>query len=240
VRHASLSPIVLALVWVGAAHAQMAPDAAPPLKPTFSVSLGAASDYVFRGVSRTADRPQAFGGLSVGVADGYAGVWASNAAFPAPEHGVNGAEVDIYGGWRPEVMGYSLDLGAQYEGFAGAPAGPRLDYAEVYAKAARTIGPLTGRLGVHFAPSVAHRPAWYVEVGADYVPARDWTISAGVGRQTGEATAVGGGDYLTWNAGVSRSLFGHVSLGVRYSDTDGHRYGQAYGTRVVGELRADF
>jgi hypothetical protein len=79
-----------------------------------------------------------------------------------------------------------------------------------------------------------------VEAGADYAIDRDWTVSAGVGRQTGRPTIVGGGDYLTWSAGVSRALGRHVTLDLRYSDTDRHAYGQPWGTRLVGAVRASF
>jgi uncharacterized protein (TIGR02001 family) len=233
--------------WAAAAAAQPIPDTAPPesapsAAPSFAFGFGAASDGFFRGVSRTADRPQAFGSMEASIGQAYAGAWAANAAFRQSGPARNGAEVDVYGGWRPEFRGYSLDFGAQYDVFAGQPAGAGLDYAELYAKVSRTIGPLTGRLGLHWSPAFAVRrgQAWYAEAGADYAITRDWTISAGVGRQTGRPTIVGGGDYLNWNAAVSRAIGPNLALDLRYSDTDGHRYGQAWDTRVIGAIRASF
>lgn len=237
-----------AWAWSGAAAAQPIPDTAPPdaatpMRPSFAFGLGAASDYLFRGVSRTSDRAQAFGSLDAAFGEAYAGVWVSNAAFRAAGPARGGAEVDLYGGWRPEFRGYSLDFGVQYDLFAGQPPGVSLDYVELYAKAARTIGPVTGRIGLRYAPDFAAHggAAWYVEAGADYAISRDWTLSAGVGRQTGaRPTLVGGGDYLTWSAGVARMLGQHLTVAVRYVDTDRHGYGQAYDGRLVGEIRASF
>jgi len=237
-----------AWAWAGAASAQPIPDTAPPdtapaAGPSLAFGAGAASDYLFRGVSRTSDRAQAFGSFDATFGAAYAGVWASNAAFRGTGPARNGAEVDLYGGWRPEFRGYSLDFGVQYDLFAGHPPGVSLDYVELYAKAARTIGPVTGRIGAHYAPDFAAHggPAWYAEAGADYALTRDWTASVGVGRQTGaRPTLLGGGDYLTWSAGVARALGQHLTVAVRYSDTDAHRYGQAWDGRLVGELRASF
>jgi uncharacterized protein (TIGR02001 family) len=239
--------------WSGSVAAQPIPDTAPPdasppdsapaSGPSLAFGFGAASDYLFRGVSRTNDRAQAFGSLDAAWGEAYAGVWASNAAFRGPGPARSGAEVDIYGGWRPEFRGYSLDLGVQYDAFAGQPTGADLDYVELYAKVSRAIGPVTGRIGLHYAPDFAGHggAAWYAEAGADYAITRDWTASAGVGRQTGERpTLVGGGDYLTWCAGLARALGQHVTIAIRYSDTDHHRYGQSWDGRVAGEIRTSF
>jgi uncharacterized protein (TIGR02001 family) len=236
---------VAASVWPGAAPAQSVPETAPPpaTAPSFAFGLGAASDGLFRGVSRTDDRAQLFGSIDGSYADGYAGIWVSNAAFKGAGPARTGAEIDVYGGWRPEAFGYSLDLGAQYDAFAGQPSGASLAYAELYAKISRTIGPVTGRFGLRYSPAFAAHAgqAWYGEAGADYVFIRDWTASVGVGRQTGgRPTAVGGGDYLTWTTVLTRALGQHLAVDLRYSDTDQHRYGQAYDARLVGEIRASF
>lgn len=248
-----LSAAVLACAWSAAASAQSIPDAAPAdastpdtattANPSFAFGFGAASDYLFRGVGRSNDRAQAFGSLDSTFGEAYAGVWTSNAAFRGTGPARNGAEVDVYGGWRPEFRGYSLDFGAQYDAFAGQQAGADLDYVELFAKVSRAIGPVAGRIGLHYAPDFAGHggAAWYAEAGADYAVTRDWTLSVGVGRQTGDRpTLVGGGDYLTWNAGVARALGQHVSLALHYSDTGAHRYGPTYDGRVVGELRTSF
>jgi uncharacterized protein (TIGR02001 family) len=252
--------ISASLAWVVAARAQDAPgDAAIPYspppnsvpssvaaaaKPSFAFTAGAASDYVFRGFSRSADRAQGFASVDAAYSDFYAGVWGSNAAYRRPNGPARtGAEVDVYAGWRPEFRGYSLDFGAQYDVFAGQPSGAGLDYAELYAKVSRSIGPATGRLGLHYSPAfTAHGgQAAYAEAGVDYAITRDWTASVGVGRQwVARQGPFGAADHLSWTAAIGHSFGEHLAVDLRYSDTDRHRLGDAYGGKLVGELRATF
>ena len=44
-------------------------------------------------------------------------------------------------------------------------------------------------------------------------------------------------DYTTWNAGVSYALNEHVGLDVRYFDTDEHKFGSIYDSRVVAAIK---
>jgi uncharacterized protein (TIGR02001 family) len=247
--------LFVGLMWASAASAQDAPADAPipdspppslaaPAKPSISVTAGVASDDLFRGFSRSADRAQGFASADAAYSDVYAGAWGSNVAYRVPTGPARtGAEVDLYGGWRPEFRGYSLDFGAQYDVFTGQPGGADLDYAELYAKVSRSIGPVTGRLGVHYSPAfTAHGgQAAYAELGADYAITRDWTASLGVGHQWVEHRgAFGAADHLTWTAAIGHSFGEHLAIAVRYSDTDRHRYGDAYGGKLVGEVRASF
>ncbi|MDR3510276.1 MAG: TorF family putative porin [Caulobacteraceae bacterium] len=247
-RLTALAAGAAAGAFAGAAAAQTATSGAP----SFSFGAGASSDYVYRGASRTEGRGQGFASAAAGFSDAYAGVWASNVALRGAGGTLSAAEVDVYGGWRPEVMGYSLDLGAQYDAFTGQPAGAALDYGEVYAKVSRSVGPVTGRLGLHYSPAYADHAgqAWYGEAGADYAFARDWTVSAGAGYQTIEhrQAALGpsepalaiAGDYATWNAGVTRAVGDHLAVDLRYFDTDHHGYGPGFGSKLVGQIRASF
>jgi len=243
IRQTSLAAGALAGAWAGSAAAQDAP--ASHAGPSFSASAGVASDYLFRGVSRSGDRAEAFGSVDAAFSDGYAGVWVSNAAFGAPGQRTRaGAEIDAYAGWRPEFRGYSLDIGAQYTAFAGLPAAEVGEgYVEVHAKASRSIGPVTGHLGLRYSPDFfAHGGnAWYGEAQADYALAPDWTLSAGAGYQTVEhASALQRGEYAAWNAGVTHTFGDHVAVDVRYSDTDHPSFLPAYGGRLVGQIRARF
>jgi uncharacterized protein (TIGR02001 family) len=250
-----LGLIAMAAAWAGAACGQAAPsndavpDTPPPgdagaVKPSVAFGFGAASDDVFRGFSRTADRAQGFASVDAAFGDVYAGAWGSNVAFRPPEGAArSGAEVDIYGGWRPDVLGYSLDLGLQYDAFAGQPDRADLDYVELYVKAARSIGPITGSLALRYSPAFTARSgqAATAEAGADYAISRDWTASLSAGRQWVQRQSdFGAVDHLFWSAAIARSFGEHLSLAVRYVDSDRHRYGQAYGSKLVGELRTSF
>ena len=62
------------------------------------------------------------------------------------------------------------------------------------------------------------------------------SISGAVGRQDVDYN----GDYSTWNLGVSYALNDIVGFDLRYHDTDKHKFGDLYDSRVVLSLKASF
>lgn len=109
---------ICALILFGALG--LAPAAA---MAELSGNIGAASNYVFRGVSLTNDGAQISGGLDYGHETGlYAGTWISN---------IQGSyEVDLYAGYGGEIgNGFSYDVGYLYYAF---PDLNDADYGEVY------------------------------------------------------------------------------------------------------------
>jgi uncharacterized protein (TIGR02001 family) len=110
---------------------------------TYSANIGVVSQYVFRGLTQTNERPALQGGFDYGHASGlYAGTWLSNVNWVAdviPEASAS-LEVDLYAGYRKswESSGITGDVGYlryQYPGsYPELPAGtvkPHSD--EVYA-----------------------------------------------------------------------------------------------------------
>lgn len=230
----------------------------PGLRLSFAANAGVASDYVFRGVDQTDGRVQGFGGLDLSRGRLYLGTWASNVDFSRFGDRRTSAEVDAYGGWRPSLAGFDLDLGAIYYGYTGR-AGAE-GYAEGYAKASRAIGPVTGGLSLYATPNY-QRPAgagYYVEANAAYALTRKLSFTAAVGRQQkdhalADAAAPGCAAtafdcrgpyrdlaYVTWNLGGVYALTDHVSLDLRYVDTDAHDLGEPYRARVALTAKASF
>lgn len=220
------------------ATALSALSAAPALAqdegPTISFNLGAATDYVFRGVSNTDENPQVFGGADVTNGMFYAGVWVSNVDF----NDSTDAEYDLYVGITPTLGAVSLDLGVLYYGYIDAPSGSDLDYVELQAKATVPVGPMTLGAGLYYSPdSYAHvDTAMYYEVNADYAFNDRVSFSAALGRQTFD----GAGDYTTWNAGIGYALTDNIGVDLRYHDTDKHSFGKTYDSRVVLSLEVSF
>ena len=102
------------------------------LTPTLS------SDYLFRGVSQTRDRPAIQGTVDVQHDSGfYVGAFASNVSFKSLDAR---QELDVLGGWRTTFGGLSVDTGAvwyTYPGYnKGTGAGLGLNYVELAAKLA--------------------------------------------------------------------------------------------------------
>jgi len=224
----SLVAAAAALSMGGAAYAQ--DDSGPKV----SFNVGAASDYVFRGVSQTDEDPQVFGGVDVTMGQFYAGAWASNVDF----YDSTDAEIDVYAGFKPTLGPVSLDLAAIYYGYVDAPSGS--DYAYFEAKAAGSVAVGKGSLGaaVYYSPDFfgAVDDAFYYEVNGSYPLTDKISVSGALGRQELE----GPGDYTTWNLGVGFALNSHIGIDVRYHDSSVHEFGKLYDSRGVVSLKATF
>lgn len=223
----------LRLLLCAAALAVAGPAAAQD-GPSFEFNLGAASDYVFRGVSQTQEDPQVFAGADLSAGRFYAGVWASNVEFGDSTD----AEFDLYAGFKPTLGLVSLDLGVLYYGYVDQPSGADLDYVELKAAGSIPLGPATIGAQAYYSPNyyagVDH--ALYYEINGSFSPTEKLAFSAALGRQQ----VSGAGDYTTWNIGAGYALTDHLGVDLRYHDTDEHSLGKIYGSRAVISLKAGF
>lgn len=223
----ALAAAVGSLALAGAAQAQ---DGGP----TFAFNIGANSDYVFRGFSQTDEDPSVFGGVDATMGIGYAGVWVSNVDFG---NGTD-AEFDLYAGIKPTAGPVTFDLGVIYYGYIDQPSGSNEDYWEGKVAASVPAGPATLGVAVYYSPEFFGKTgeAWYYEANAAVaIPDTKFSLSGAVGRQEVDKAV----DYTTWNAGVGFALTDHVSLDLRYWDTnlsDAVSGGLA-DTRVVAGLK---
>ncbi|MCR5879389.1 TorF family putative porin [Phenylobacterium sp. J367] len=221
-----------ALALAGTAQAQ---EDAGPISLSFNV--GAASDYVFRGISQTDEDPQIFGGVDATIGSiGYAGVWASNVEF---NNGTD-LEFDIYGGIKPTVGAVTFDIGLIYYGYVDSPPGPDQDYWEGKLAASTAAGPATIGAALYYSPEFFGETgdATYVEVnGALPLGESKFTVSGALGYQSVDV----GVDYTTWNLGLGLGLTDNISLDLRYWDTDEHdALGKLGDSRVVIGVKAAF
>ena len=200
-----------------------------------SFNLGAATDYVFRGVSQTDNQGQIFGGADAALYGiGYAGVWVSNVEFG------NGTdlEYDIYAGIKPTLGVVNLDFGVYYYGYTNQPTGSHEDYVEYKAAASTAVGPATVGALVFYSPEFFGKTgkATYYEVNGAVPVAEKVSVSGAIGHQEIEGPA----DYNTWNLGVGYALNDTVGFDLRYHDTDEHGFGDIYESKVVLGVKASF
>jgi opacity protein-like surface antigen len=87
--------------------ASAAPAAAEDREFGWSVTLGATSDYVFRGLSFTNEDPAAQGSIDMSYGIFYAGAWASN----IDGLGFAPWELDLYAGIKPVLGPVTFDFG---------------------------------------------------------------------------------------------------------------------------------
>lgn len=222
---------LLAVGVVGLAAA--APAAAEPVSLSFN--LGAATDYVWRGVSQTNEDPQVFGGVDAAIGSmGYAGVWASNVDY---SHGTD-AEIDLYAGVRPKVGPVTLDLGVTYYGYVGLPSGVDRDFLELKAGGSMPLGPAVLGAAVAWSDDYYGHAgnSTYYEINGSFPVGDSLNFSGAVGRQDVQR----GRDYNTWNLGASYALNDVVGFDLRYHDTSEHDLGDVYDSRVVLGVKAAF
>ncbi|MBP6879217.1 MAG: TorF family putative porin [Phenylobacterium sp.] len=205
-----------------------------PLDLSFNV--GAATDYVWRGVSQTDESPQIYGGVDATVGIVYAGTWLSNVDFGSGND--TDFELDLYAGVRPQLGPVTLDLGIQYYGYINAPTGSDQDFIEFKAAGSVPVGPATVGAAVFWSDDFygGTGNATYVELNGSSPIGEKFSVSGAVGHQDVDYD----GDYTTWNLGVGYALTDFLGVDLRYHDTNEHDFGDLYESRVVLGLKAAF
>ncbi len=217
-----------------------------------SGNIALATDYAFRGLSQTGGDPAVQGGFDYTNGAFYAGTWASNVDFDEFGAG-SGIELDLYGGYRPQLGPVTLDLGVIgyfYPGVTDIQAGPfgegELDYVEGYVKA--SVQPKEhATLGVaaFYSPEFAGETgdAYYVEANGSYAFIDNLSLSGAVGYQNiDDVSGVFPGEfsdeYVTWNVAASYALQG-FTLDLRYVGADIEATDDLITQAFTTEARAD-
>lgn len=214
-----------------------------------SGTLALTSDYLFRGLSQTNQKPALQGGVEYAHDGGfYAGVWGSNVSWlsdlsssAAPIS--SSVELDLYAGWRHAFSEtVKLDAGVytyyypgEYphgfvrpyttEAFVGLSAGP------ASLKYYHALSNLYG-----FAESDG---SGYLDLSLNHEFSAGWIVNAHVGRQRVKGLSVA--SYTDWKLGLTRNFADGWSLAAAYSDTDADRavYTNPFGNylgRATGTL----
>jgi uncharacterized protein (TIGR02001 family) len=221
-------------LWFAGVAAARAEDAPKPLTIVFSV--GANTDYEFRGISQTDNKPSIFGGADLAIGTiGYAGVWLSNVDFR------NGTEMeyDLYAGIRPVIGPVTVDLGVIRYGYTNQPSGPQETYAEWKVAPSMALGPATIGLAYFYSDQFFGETgaAAYYEINATMpIGGTPFSVSGALGHQAVKGPL----DYTTWNLGVGYLLNSHLGFDLRYWDTDEHGFGDTYKAKIVLGVKATF
>lgn len=190
---------------------------------TLSLVPTVSTDYLFRGVSQTRNRPAVQGSVELSHESGfYIGAFASNVAFL----GTNARqEVDLSGGYRFEVGGASLDLGGiwyTYPGYDKPTGGYELNYFEFAAKGSYQIEPVKLLGAFYYSPEfqLESRNAFYVEGGVEVSLPYDFTLAGRAGYQwIDKNDRYGLPNFANWQVTVSKEIFWGVLMTVGYYDT---------------------
>lgn len=204
----------------------------------FSATLAFASDYVFRGVSQTDNKPAVQGSFDYKHPSGlYLGVWGSNVDEAVSRGNI---EIDFYGGWGITVWErVSLDASLIYYFYPGSGDDPQKDFLEGHLGLELSLkelplGPKIG-FGYNYSPDFFGEDGdgHYLSARLDLALPYEFTLYGLVGyqwvegdRSTGKGAGENGGDgydYFHWRIGVMRPLLG-FQLDLSYQDTDSAQF----------------
>jgi uncharacterized protein (TIGR02001 family) len=217
-------PVVLILCLVGATQASAQ-------TVSTSVYVAATSDYVFRGISLTSEKPALQGGLDLGWQELRFSAWASNVDFGGAS--TADAETDLGVVWSRAVtdrIGLSLQaFRFLYFGEDG------LDYSEYSA----VVDVANATIGFYFAPDYGGTDGdgTYLDLGYAVALPKALSLGVHVGRNEFD-DAVGIEDYWDYRASLSRS-FGRLDADVSFITTD-LPDADASDARVVASVTAHF
>ena len=244
------SMIPLGGLLLAVASPAMAQDeTAPPPSITVSGSATVVSDYRFRGISQTNKKVALQGGLTVTHESGlYVSAWGSS----VDDYIAAGSdqELDLIAGYSHTFdSGVKIDGGVLYYYYPGA-GNANTDFFEPYFNVSSTLGPVTAKVGVNYAPksnalSVGAGKEDNVYVAGDFsaaIPNSPIALTAHIGHTFGPSYLSLGDEYTDWSLGASVT-WNHITAGVAYVDTNKDSY---YGTRnisgsgVVGSIGVSF
>ncbi|HBV12426.1 MAG TPA: hypothetical protein DEB60_04790, partial [Brevundimonas sp.] len=118
------------------------PATAQSVEGRWSGQLGLASEYVGKGLGKSAGDPSLNGTLEASYGDLYGSVFASTANLSQGSD----AEIITALGWRPRAAGFAFDLSVMNRDLPGTRAGVDANYWEYQADVARRFGRVSGRL----------------------------------------------------------------------------------------------
>ncbi|MFD1785970.1 TorF family putative porin [Sphingomonas floccifaciens] len=220
------------------------PDAIPDGKritgdtPVVNINLSAVSDYRFRGITQTDGDPAVQGSVEATAPSGiYAGLWGSTIAAYEGAH----TEVDVYGGYRTVLSGWSVDVGIISYLYPGAD---NVSSAEIYGSGAHAVGDGEVKLGISYTPHQAQlgdTDGLYVFTDVSTpLPRVPVTVRAHLGREAGVNTTTDA-PKIDWLVGADFAT-GPVTLSLAWVDARyrGRLAEEDSKGRLVAALALDF
>jgi len=223
----------------GFAPAQSTPAATSPHAVTGNLSL--VSQYRYRGIGQTNEKPAIQGGFDYAHASGlYLGTWATNVSWISDPQtpGVSSSlEWDLYGGYKGAISGdLGYDVGGLYYYYPGRYPGGfvKPDTFEIY-------GAISWKaLSLKYSHATTDTFGFFDSKGSNYLDlsythqlAAGLNLVAHVGRQNIKGPARDACSYTDWKLGVTQDAAG-FTWGASYLDTNakggaGQCYRNVYG-----------
>jgi uncharacterized protein (TIGR02001 family) len=213
--------IASAIAGIFAGQAAYAADAAPASDHAVSFNVGVTNDYRFRGISQTRMKPAISAGADythnpTGL---YVGTWGSNVEWLKDNTGdLSDAslELDLYGGKRGEIGGFSYDVGAiryyypsnkfhlaRYPSANTTEVYGQVGYGPVYIKYSQAV---TKFLGWARSPGANTDTTGsnYIDIGANQEIKDGYILNLHYGKQV--VKNLSEADYSDWKVGVTKDF----------------------------------
>jgi uncharacterized protein (TIGR02001 family) len=220
-----------------------AADAKPAEPYTITGNFGIFSQYIFRGLTQTDQKPAFQGGFDFAHTSGiYLGTWGSNISWLHDSgicnHGCS-LEWDFYGGWKYAINDdWGTDIGVLEYYYPGSyvPGSTNPNTTEFYAAGSwKWVSLKYSYSGYHTFAVPAH--AWYLDLSANYPINEQWTLNAHVGRQEYQGSTNGQSNsilnYTDWKLGVTWLVAGY-NIGAYWSDTNNNADAYTLAGRNIG------
>jgi uncharacterized protein (TIGR02001 family) len=190
------------LLTTGVAHAEV----------TGTVTV--VSDYVFRGITQSAEDPALQGSIDWAHDSGlYVGAWGSCCLDFGSE---TSEEIDLYAGFAGgEEGGFGYDVGFVY--YYYLPDDDDIEYFEIYLGG--SYGPFDAKFWYSDDYVNSGESSQYLEANLNYPLPQNFTLLAHFGYNLGDAFDVIDNEYYDYSVGVGYTL-GHFDLELKYIDTD--------------------
>ncbi|AZY53405.1 TorF family putative porin [Bordetella avium] len=205
------------------------PSPAAPEQDSLSVNIGLASQYRYRGLMQTNNRPAVSGGVDYQLANGlYIGNWNSSISWLNDSNPQVSApiEMDFYGGYKGELTtDMPFDIGVMQYYYPGDyPSGytrpnttelyAGLGYGPLFFKYSHSLSNLFGFAGTQHSQ--------YFDLSAN-VPLGFWglTVNAHAGYQY--VRNLDQGSYWDWKLGLTKDFSQGWSAQLAYVDTNANR-----------------
>ena len=221
---AGFAALVAAVPSVG-----MAQDKKEASPHTFTGNLNLVSEYRYRGISQTNNKPAVQGGFDYAHASGvYVGTWLTNVSWLS-DGGAgtvsNSLEWDIYGGYKGAVGDFGYDVGLLYYYYPGKyPAGFNSpDTLEAYiAGSYKTVTLKYSHAMTDLFGFIDSKGAGYLDLSATYDLGNGFGLVGHYGYQMVPSTngrSRSDCSYGDWKVGVTTEVVG-MTVGLSYIGTD--------------------
>jgi uncharacterized protein (TIGR02001 family) len=207
----TLAAVAIALAATGGALAPAVSQA------QVAFNVGAVTDYRYRGISQSKNRPAVQGGVDYTAGGFYVGAWASYIKWTKELGGGGNVEIDLYGGYKGEITkGLSYDVGVLTYQYPGNDlkkvTGETANTTEIYG--AMTYGPATLKYSHVVSKGLFGSPdsknGYYLDLSAGFEITDGWMLTPHVGHQRYKGPASGAGSYWDYALTVSKDFKGLV------------------------------